>query len=111
MMPQEPIPKFLLQSKEEVVEYIASWKKQKNPLRIDPHLKIDRAYRNVSIRDCDYVLTTDTANTLQWPPEWDEKHQNHVLHIKSTDLDDQTVELLFYIDFRNATIVVFNWKG
>ncbi len=111
-MPQEPIPKFLLNSKEEVVDYIANWKKQKNPLRIDPHLKIDRAFRNVSIRDCDYVLTTDTDNTLQWPPEWDEKHRNHVLHIKGIDLDGQpSVELLFYIDFRNATIIVFNWKA
>lgn len=102
-------PEFFLKSKEEVVDYIASWKKQKGPLRLDPHLKIDRPERNVSIRDCDYVLTTDTANTLQWPPEWDEKHNNHVLHIISTDLDGEPVELLFVINFQRFTIIVFNW--
>ena len=91
--------KFLLNSRQDVVDYIANWKRQKNPLRIDPHLKVDRAFRNVSIRDCDYVLTTDTNKTIQWPPEWDEKHQIHVLHIESIDLDGQRVELLFYIDF------------
>ena len=102
-------PEFLLKSKEDAVGYIASWKKQGGRLRIDPHLKVDRAFRNVSIRDCDYVLTTDTANTLQWPPEWDEKHRNHVLHIKSIDLNGESVEMLFWIDFQNFTIIVFNW--
>ena len=102
-------PKFLLDEAQDVVDYLASWAKQDNPLRIDPHLKIDRDFRNVSNRDCKYVLTTATVNTLQWPPEWDEKHRNHVLHIKSIDLDEREVELLFVIDFKNATVVVFNW--
>jgi hypothetical protein len=102
-------PEFFLKSKEEVVAYIASWKKQKEPLRIDPHLNIDRPERHVSIRDCDYVLTTDTANTLQWPPMWDEKHRYHVLHIIGTDLDGEPVKLLFVINSARFTIVVFNW--
>ena len=106
---EEEERKFFLASKEETVDYIANWKKQGGRLRIDPHLKVDRVFRNVSIRDCDYVLTTDTANTLQWPPEWDERHNNHVLHIKSIDLDGESVEMLFRIDFPNFTIIVFNW--
>ena|SRR5258707_8688558 len=100
---------FQLGSAKEVVDYIASWKEQKGPLRIDPHLKVDRAFRDVSTRDCEYVLTAATVESLQWPPEWDEKHQNHVLHINSTDLYGEAVELLFRIDFENFRIVVFNW--
>lgn len=101
--------KFLLESAAEVVNYIARWIEQKGPIRIDAHLKIARSFRNVSIRDCKHVLTTATLDTLQWPPEWDEKHQNHVLHIKGTDLDGEPVEMLFVIDFENFTINVFNW--
>jgi hypothetical protein len=48
---------FQLGSAKEVVDYIASWKEQKGRLRIDPHLKVDRAFRNVSTRDCEHVLT------------------------------------------------------
>ena len=102
-------PEFFLGSAKEAVDYIANWKKQRGRLRIDAHLKLDRAQRNVSIRDCDYVPTTATEKSLQWPPEWDNKHQNHVLHIKSVDLDDEAVELLFVIDSANFTIIVFNW--
>jgi hypothetical protein len=107
-MPQK---EFFLKSAEDVVDYIAKWKKDRCPLRIDPHLKKDRAERHVTTRDCDYVLTTATPESLQWPPEWDEKHQNYVLHVRSTDLDGEDVELLFCVDFERATIVVFNWKA
>lgn len=101
---------FRLETAEAVIEYIRVWKKDRCRLRIDPHLKIDRAFRHVTMRDCDYVLTSATVESLQWPPEWDEKHQNHVLHIQATDLDEKSVEMLFCVDFENATIVVFNWK-
>jgi hypothetical protein len=104
-------PKFFLSSKKELIDYVISWEEQGNPLRIDPHLKYDRAFRNVSMRDCKYVLTKDIENSLQWPPEWDSKHQNHVLHIKGEDLDGREVELIFRIDFRNATIIVITWKA
>lgn len=107
MTPQEP--KFFLDSAQDVVNYIAEWKRQKGPLRIDKHLKLERANRNVNDRDCDYVLTTATVETLQWPPKWDAKHKNHVLRINSVDLDDESVGLLFVIDFENFKIVVFNW--
>jgi len=106
MTPQKP---FLLNDKKEVVDYIRSWVEQNGRFRLDPHLKIDRDFRQVSIRDCKYVLSTATVDSLQWPPEWDEKHQNHVLHINSFDLDGEPVEMLFVIDFENFTIRVFNW--
>lgn len=107
-MAQEEFP---LKSAEEVIEYIANWKKDRCPLRLDPHLTRDRAYRNVTNRDCDYVLTNATPQSLRWPPEWDEKHQNYVLHIRGVDLFEKGVELLFTIDFENARIIVFNWKA
>lgn len=102
-------PKFFLDSAQDVVEYIGNWKKQGGRLRIDKHLWRDRANRNVTIRDCDYVLTTATTTSLQWPPEWNGKHHNHVLSINSTDLEGEVVKLLFVIDSENFTIVVFNW--
>jgi hypothetical protein len=85
--------------------------KDRSPLRIDPHLTKDRANRNVTIRDCDHVLTSATPESLQFPPEWDEKHRIYVLHIKGDDLDGREVEILFNIDFNNARIIVFNWKA
>jgi len=39
----EQEPKFLLDTAQDVVDYLASWAKQDNPLRIDPHLKVARA--------------------------------------------------------------------
>ena len=102
-------PKFFLDNAQDVVDYLANWKQQRGPIRIDKHLWKERANRNVTIRDCEYVLTTATAKSLQWPPEWDAKHRNHVLHIISTDLEGASVELLFIIDSANFTIVVFNW--
>ena len=107
-MPREEFP---LKTAEDVIRYIAAWKKDRCPLRIDPHLTRDRANRNVTNRDCDHVLTSATPNSLQWPPEWDEKHQVYVLHIEGTDLDCRDVEMLFKIDFENARIIVFNWKA
>jgi hypothetical protein len=106
------IPKqkdFPLQSAKDVVEYIRNWIEQDGPIRIDAHLKIDRKFRNVSTRDCKYVLAAVTEASLEYPPERDEKHRNHVLHIHGTDLDGEAVELLCVIDFKNFTIVVFNW--
>jgi hypothetical protein len=103
--------KFFLNTKKELIEYIVSWHKQGNPLRIDPHLNRDRAYRNVTTRDCKYMLINDLENTLQWPPEWDSNHQNHVLHIKGEDLDGREAELVFRIDSENARIVAITWKA
>jgi len=106
MLPQEPFP---LQSAKEVVDYIRDWLRQDGPIRIDPHLKEDRAFRNVTTKDCKYVLSTVTEDSLQWPPEWDERHQKYVLHIVGTDLDNEPVEMLFNIYFDNFRINVFNW--
>lgn len=102
-------PKFFLGSAQDVVDYIAEWKRQKGPLRVDKHLWLERANRNVTNRDCEYVLTTATVSSLQWPPKWDERHKNHVLRINSIDLDGELVGLLFVIDSENFSIVVFNW--
>lgn len=107
-MPREGFP---LKTAVDVITYIAAWKKDRCPLRIDPHLTRDRAYRNVSNRDCNHVLTSATPESLLWPPEWDETHRVYVLHVRGTDLDGRDVELLFKIYFKNATIVVFNWKA
>jgi hypothetical protein len=106
MAPQKDFP---LKSAKDVVDYINSWLEQDGPLRIDPHLKEDRSFRNVSTRDCKYVFATVTEQSLQWPVEWDEKHQNHVLHITGTDLDGQAVEMLVNVDFENFRMNVFNW--
>jgi hypothetical protein len=104
----EPFP---LGSAKEVVDYIRGWLEQDGPIRIDPHLKVDRSFRNVSTRDCKYVLSTVTEDSLQWPIEWDETHRKYVLHISGTDLDGQPVEMLFNIYFDNFKINVFNWKS
>jgi hypothetical protein len=104
--PQEPFP---LDSAEKVVDYIKGWLKQDGPIRIDPHLKVDRSFRNVSTRDCKYVLSTISEQSLHWPPEWDEKHGKYVLHVVGTDLDGEPVEMLFNIYFDNFKINVFNW--
>jgi hypothetical protein len=102
-------PEFFLKTADDVVTYLADWKRQKGRLRVDKHLWRDRANRNVTDRDCEYVLTTATVNSLQWPPVWNAKHQNHVLRIDSFDLDGEAVSLLFVIDSENFRIVVFNW--
>jgi hypothetical protein len=100
---------FPLKSAKEVADYIRSWIEQDGPIRIDAHLKVDRKFRNVSTRDCKYVLTNVREESIEYPPKWDKKHQNHVLHVHGTDLDGESVEMLCVIDFENFTIVVFNW--
>lgn len=103
-MSQEKIPPY---TKDEIVNYVRDWKKNGIRLRVHPHLKIDRAYRNISTRDIEHVLT---IGNLQWPPEWDKKHANFVYHIVGIDLDDSKLELIFKIDFENATIIIITGK-
>jgi hypothetical protein len=104
--PRKPFP---INTAKEVVDYINGWLKQDGPLRIDPHLKEDRKFRNVTNRDCKYVFSTISEESLHWPPEWNEKHQRYVLHIVGEDLDGLPVEMLFNIFFENYTMNVWNW--
>ncbi len=104
-MSQEKIPHL---SFDEVVSYLDRWEKLGGTIRLSTHLKYDRAYRNVSIRDCRYVLTT---GILCWPPEWDESYQNWVYDIGGHDLDDSWLRPIFTIDLENMRIIIITGKG
>src|SRR5438552_328918 len=89
--------------------YIAGWKNN-GRIRLHPHLKRDRGYRHVTTRDCEEILTSATARSLQWPPEWNEEHQNYVLRIRGRDFDDKLLELVFTVYFESATVIVITAK-
>jgi hypothetical protein len=105
-MSQEKLPPL---SKSETEEYVRNWKKNGIQVRLSFHLKVERAYRNISIRDCEDILTT---GDLLWPPLWDEEYLNFVYKIVGDDLgsDDARLELVFCIEFETATIKVITGK-
>lgn len=104
-----PHEKFPYESAEDFLKYIAGWKNN-GRLRLDLHLKRDRFYRSVTTRDCEEILTTARASSFLWPPEWDEAHQNYVLRVRGRDLDDKGMELVFTVDFPNATVLIITAK-
>lgn len=104
-MHQENVPP---PSFEEIVRLLESWEKNGGSIRLSLHLKYDRAYRNVSIRDCRYVLAT---GILCWPPEWDDARQNWVYRMAGDDLDDSRLEVVFALDLTNMRIIVITGKG
>ena len=106
-MPHEEFP---FKTAEEFLEiYIAGWKNN-GVIRLHPHLKRDRGFRNVTIRDCENIITSASSQSLRWPPEWNEKHNNFVLRIRGRDLDDKGLELVVTVIFENATIMVITAK-
>lgn len=92
---------------QEVLDLIDEWLKRGGDISLGHHLPKDRPWRNISRRDCLYVIEN---GYLSWPPETDSEYGNDVYHICRRDLDDELLEIVFYFDFENGIIRVITAK-
>lgn len=90
-------------SEETAKKWIKEWCEYDGSVCMSVHMKRDRAYRNITLRDCKHVLQT---GELQYPPEWDERHQNWVFKQCGVDLDGDPLTLVFRFDPPNVQIVI-----
>jgi hypothetical protein len=79
---------------------ISEWLDRGGLIDIGDHLKVYRAERNISRRDCLYMLRN---GWFSWPPEWDDQRGNWVFHVGGEDLDGELLELLFVIKYARGT--------
>jgi hypothetical protein len=90
-------------SEETAKKWIEEWCEHDGSVCLSIHLKRDRAYRNITFRDCKHVLKT---GELQYPPEWDKKYENWVFKKHGFDLDGDPLTVVFRFDPPNVRIVI-----